>query len=220
MFHGKPIIGIAGGIGSGKTFVAQLFAELGCMVISSDELVRQAYKDPTVKRTLKQWWGDLMFDASGEVDRSAVARKIFTSPSERQRLERLLHPLANQMRQRMMEHAAEDPKVVAFVWDTPLLFETELNKLCDRVVFVEAPLSVRVARVAERRGWTAQELEQRENLQLPLDNKRRLSDDVIVNAADAENDVNRLREQVREVLSRILADTSVKTERSGGPASR
>src|SRR4051794_38420577 len=158
MYHGKPIIGIAGGIGSGKTLVAGLFGEMGCMVISSDDLVRQAYKDSSVKQTLKHWWGGLVFDPDGEVDRSAVARKIFTSPSERQRLERLLHPLANEARQRMMHQAAEDPNVVAFVWDTPLLFETELNKLCDRVVFVDAPLDVRVRRVRERRGWSQDEL--------------------------------------------------------------
>src|SRR3954454_16237928 len=119
MYHGKPIIGIAGGIGSGETFVAQLFGEMGCMVISSDNLVRQAYKDTTVKQQLKHWWGKLVFDPSGEVDRAAVPRKIFTAPSERQRLERLLHPIANQARERMMKQAADDPNVVAFVWDTP-----------------------------------------------------------------------------------------------------
>src|SRR4051794_10844567 len=119
MYHNKPIIGIAGGIGSGKTFVAQLFGEMGCMVISSDDLVRQAYKDTTVKQQLKHWWGKLVFDPSGEVDRSAVARKIFTAPSERQRLERLLHPIANQARERMMKQGAGDPKRVAVLWGQP-----------------------------------------------------------------------------------------------------
>jgi len=218
MYHGKPIIGIAGGIGSGKSFVARLFGEMGCMVISSDDLVRQAYKDSAVKQQLKHWWGKLVFDPSGEVDRSAVARKIFTAPSERQRLERLLHPIANQARERMMKQAGDDPNVVAFVWDTPLLFETELNKLCDRVVFVDAPLELRERRVREKREWSREELLQRENLQLPLDNKRRMSHDVVVNTADADG-LLALREQVREVLSRTLAGNSAPANQSAGLAS-
>src|SRR5215212_705395 len=143
MYSGKPIIGIAGGIGSGKSTVAQALGEMGCFVINSDEMAREAYKDPTVKSTLKQWWGKLVFDPSGEVDRSAVARKIFTMPSERQRLERLIHPIVNERRERLMKAAGENPGIVGFVWDTPLLFETELNKLCDCVIFVEAPAELR-----------------------------------------------------------------------------
>src|SRR5262245_17843731 len=117
MFSGKPIIGIAGGIGSGKSFVASLLSEMNCLVINSDEMVRQAYKDPLVKQSLRQWWGKLVFDPSGEVDRSAVARKIFTLPSERQRLERLIHPIVSERRKMVMKQAAADPKIVAFIWD-------------------------------------------------------------------------------------------------------
>ena len=204
MFSNKPIIGIAGGIGSGKTLVASMFADLNCLVVNSDEMVRQAYKDPGVKQALRQWWGKLVFDPTGEVDRSAVARKIFTLPSERQRLERLIHPIVNEHRKAVMNQAAADPRIVAFVWDTPLLFETELNKLCDSVIFVEAPIELRVQRLKEGRGWDQAELERRENSQMPLDKKKRIADYVIVNAADADQ----ARGQVREVLSQILAKAS------------
>src|SRR5438874_1785024 len=88
VFEGKPIIGIAGGIGSGKTFVAKMFGEEGCLVINSDDMVRRVYHDETVKHTLKQWWGKMIFEPNGEIDRSAVARKIFNFPSERVRLEK------------------------------------------------------------------------------------------------------------------------------------
>jgi len=117
----------------------------------------------------------------------------------------------------MMKQAAEDPNVVAFVWDTPLLFETGLNKLCDRVVYVEAPLEVRVQRVRDRRGWSPQELQERENLQMPLDSKRRIADDLIVNADDAVA-APAVREQVREVLSRILAGNFAPNKQPIGPA--
>src|SRR5262249_17030810 len=153
MFAGKPIIGIAGGIGSGKTFVANLFGEMGCLVISADELVRQVHADPQVKEALRQWWGDAVFDANGQLDPSPVAKKIFNQPDQRQRLEQLLHPLVNQRRQAIMEAKSADAQVLAFVWDTPLLFETGLNKKCDSVVFVEAPQAVRLARVSQIRGW-------------------------------------------------------------------
>jgi dephospho-CoA kinase len=209
MFGGKPIIGIAGGIGSGKSLVASALGQMQCLVINSDEMVRQAYKDPSVKQNLRQWWGKLVFDPSGEVDRSAVARKVFTHPSERQRLERLIHPIVNERRTRIMNQAAQDPHVVAFVWDTPLLFETELNKLCDAVIFVDAPVELRSQRLKETRGWDRSELDRRENLQLPLDKKKELSHYVVSNFADADQ----VRGQVREVLSRIVSAAS--NERRG-----
>ena len=202
MFHNKPIIGIAGGIGSGKSFVAALFAELGCLVLNADEQVRLAYRDATVKKTIKKWWGPLVFSPDGEVDRSAVARKVFSHPDELKRLENLLHPIVIATRDRLMSSRAEDPAVVGFVWDIPLLFETEMDKQCDRIVFVETPLELRQQRVLESRGWSAEQLDAREKLQMPLDKKRLMSHDVIVNAAGADDDV---RVQVKDVLSRILA---------------
>ena len=145
VFEGKPIIGIAGGIGSGKSFVAKLFGEQGCLVINSDEMVRRVYRDELVKHTLKHWWGKMVFEPNGEIDRSAVARKIFNIPSEKTRLERLIHPIVNRDREHLMNAAAHDPAIRAYVWDTPLLFETELNKACDAVVFVDSPRADRRA---------------------------------------------------------------------------
>jgi len=209
VYAGKPVIGIAGGIGSGKSFVAGLFGELGCVVIRADDAVLNAYRDACVKHTLRQWWGPLVFDPRGDVDRAAVARKIFTHPSERDRLEKLIHPLVNAQRQRVMKSAADDASVVAFVWDIPLLFEKELNRECDAVVFVDTPDDIRLQRVQSSRGWDQTELMQRENLQTPLDSKRRMSDHVIVNTADAQH----ARGQVRDVFSRILAATSSQLQR-------
>jgi dephospho-CoA kinase len=206
MYAGKPIIGIAGGIGSGKSTVTRCFGEMGCAVVDSDAMVREAYKDAKVKQTLKKWWGDLIFNPDGEIDRPAVWRKVVERPDERRRLEQLLHPMVNDARERLMKQRAEDPQVVAFVWDTPLLFETGLNVHCDAVVFVDAPVELRRQRVAQAKGWTPMELAERENLQLPLDKKREMSDHVIVNTADTQF----IRGQVRDVLSRILAGSTAK----------
>lgn len=175
------------------------------MVINSDDMVRRVYQDPEVKHTLKQWWGPMVFDPNGEIDRSAVARKVFNIPSERTRLERLVHPIVNRQREQLMNAAAQDPAIKAYVWDTPLLFETELNKLCDAVVFVEAPAADRLKRV-QARGWDSGELARRENSQMPLDSKARISDYSLVNAAGPEgvDSVQIVRDQVRKILSQIL----------------
>lgn len=201
MFQGKPVIGIAGGIGGGKSHVARVFGEQGCFVTHSDEQIRAAYNDPEVQDTIRRWWGDAVFRADNTINRSAIAAKIFEHPSERDRLERLLHPWVNVAREQEMMQVGADPQVVGFVWDTPLLFETGLNRQCDAVIFVETPEEVRLRRLKESRGWDEAELRRREKSQWPLDKKREISDYVLVNTADAED----LRRQVREMLSRILA---------------
>lgn len=201
MFAGRPIIGIAGGIGSGKSFVAKLFGEAGCLVIDSDAMVREAYQNECVRETLRTWWGEEVFTPAGEINRSEVGRRVFSDPAQRQRLEGLIHPLVDQARKHEMSAAADDPQVVAFVWDTPLLFEVGLADQCDALVFVDAPLEQRLQRVKASRGWDEAELDRRQKLQWPLDKKRRISDYAITNTADADY----ARGQVRDVLSRILA---------------
>jgi dephospho-CoA kinase len=201
VFAGKPIIGIVGGIGSGKSFVAQLFGELGGLVISSDEQVSQVYRAPQVQETLRRWWGDEIIAADGAINRRAIAAKIFNQPRERERLEGLIHPLVHAARERAMSAAAQDPTVKAFIWDTPLLFETGLDQECDAVVFVETPVSQRLARVSQSRGWDSAELARREKSQWALDRKREISDYVIRNTADA----GFARGQVRDVFTQILA---------------
>ena len=204
MFSGKPIIGLTGGIGSGKSFIAALFAELGCVVIDADALVRGAYGDPPVRQTLREWWGNEVLKPDGSVDRAAIARRVFTDPAQRTRLEALLHPLVDSARRRKMRISATDPQAVAFVWDTPLLFEAGLNTQCDAVVFVDAPFQIRLERVIRSRRWDEAELLKRENLQWPLDRKREISDYMICNTAEADE----ARSQVRLVLSRILERAS------------
>ena len=204
MFAGKPIIGIVGGIGSGKSFVARLFGDEGGLVIDSDVQVRQAYTRPDVRARLREWWGDIAFDEQGEIDRAAIARRVFSDPAEKRKLEGVLHPLVAEMRQRQMEDSAGDPRVKAFIWDTPLLVETGLHRECDAVVFVDAPEEQRKERVMARSGWTPRQWAAREKSQLPLDKKREVAKYIIENTAGADD----VRSQVRRVLSRILAGTT------------
>jgi dephospho-CoA kinase len=218
MYAGKPIIGLVGGIGSGKSFVASVFAQLGCAVINSDAQVREAYRDPAVLETLRQWWGGEMVHEDGSINRSAIAAKVFADPIEKQRLEGLLHPIVHAARERQMRALADDPQVLAYVWDTPLLVEAGMSGQCDAIVYVDAPWHQRLARVKARSGWDEAELLRREKSQLPLDTKRSLSDYVLTNAADAGSGPSALadlREQVQRVLSQILARSTRTTPKPG-----
>ena len=181
MYEGKPIIGLAGGIGAGKSHVARALGKLGGAVIASDALVAAAYTHPAVKRQLHDWYGDAIFDGLGRVDKRAVAGRVFADAGQRERLEKLLHPIVNEARLELMRRAAGDPAVAAYVWDSPLLYETGLDARCDAVIFVDAPRDVRVERVMRTRGWDAAELDRRERVQTPLDEKRERATHVIDN---------------------------------------
>ena len=199
VFAGRPIIGILGGIGSGKSLIADLFAEFGCLAIHSDKLVEEAYNDPLVRQTLGAWWGESVFLPDGRIDRRAIAARVFSDADQRLRLEGLLFPIVARLRRQTMEAAGKNPAVIAYVWDAPLLLEAGLADQCDARVFVHAPLETRLKRLATARGWSGAELDKREKLQYPLDRKRKLSEYVIDNTADTDY----ARGQVRELLSRI-----------------
>lgn len=197
----KPIIGLAGGIGAGKSTVARLLESLGAAVIDSDRLAHEELEAPDVIVMLRAWWGSSVCTPDGEVDRKKIGGIIFDHPAERVRLEDLLYPRIRERREELIAAYESDPKVKAVVLDTPKLFEVGLNKRCDTVFFVEADRSVRVRRVSESRNWTEEELKRRENLQKPLNMKKASADHVISNYTDIEE----LRSQVERVFSSVLA---------------
>lgn len=196
----KPVIGLVGGVGSGKSTVARMFAELGAAVIDSDRLGHEQLQRPEVLSQLRSWWGPQVVTAAGVADRSAISRIVFHDAAELSRLEALLHPLIDQRRKELVADLERDPAIKAVVLDAPKLLEAGLSGVCDRVVFVDSPRDERLRRVAETRGWSEDELNRRENLQFSLDKKRSMSDDVIVNHSDIEA----LRREVEQVFSAIL----------------
>jgi dephospho-CoA kinase len=194
-YRGKPILGIVGGIGSGKSFVARLLGELGCAVIDSDAVAHAVYEEPAVIMKLVEWYGPSVVN-EGAVDRKTIARDVFQDSAHRARLEALIHPRIHAEREREMAARASDPKVKGFVWDSPLLIEAGLHTQCDAVIFVDVPQEERLRRVKESRGWDAAELDRREASQMPLEQKRQLATAVI--RGDATPD--ELREQLRRLL--------------------
>ena len=145
-----PVIGITGGIGAGKSEVARILADLGCLVVNSDDLARQALLDPAIKSRLRAEWGETIFDAGGDVDRSALARIVFADPGQRRALESIIHPWVEAHRRAIFD--AADPATPAFVIDAPLLLEAGIDRECDHVVHIDADREKRLERVRER-GW-------------------------------------------------------------------
>ncbi len=196
-----PVIGIVGGIGSGKSTVARAFADLGCVVSDSDESVREIMREPAVIAQLVEWWGRDILASDGSVDRSRVAQIVFDRPFERRKLEGLIHPLVHDRRRALIARAIEDG-VSGVIIDAPLLFEAGVDSECDAIVFVDTPLETRAARVLATRGWDAQELDKREKAQLGLEHKRKRADYVVANIGLPDE----LDGRVARVLASIQKD--------------
>ncbi len=194
----RPIvIGLVGGIGAGKTAVAKALAQLGCIIIDSDRQAREALDLPAVRDQVVRWWGRNILSQDGKVNRKSVADIIFSDPTQRARLEGLVHPIVKSTRASLVGRAALEGKP-GVVIDAPLLFEAGSNTECDAVIFIDAPLQARLARVKER-GWDAAELARRERAQLTLEEKRARSDEVIVN----DSDLAALNTKVEAVFNKL-----------------
>lgn len=195
-----PIIGLAGGVGAGKTAVARILESLGARVLDFDRLAHEELCRADVITTLKRWWGSSIVSTDGTVDRQAIASIVFDKPAELQRLENLVYPRLGLRCEELLAAADSESNVKAVVLDAPKLFEAGLDRLCNTVIFVEASRTLRTRRVANARGWSEQELKRREIRQEPLDMKRANADHVVVNQAGLDE----LRSQVERVFSSVL----------------
>jgi len=204
MGHAKPIIGLCGGIGAGKSAVAREFERLGALVVDSDRLNHEVLRRPDVARTIRQWWGPDVLRADGTPDRQRLADLVFDDAAQRRRLESLVHPLIIARHVDIINDGKKNSKVRAIVLDSPLLLESDLSRLCDVVVFVAASRRERLRRVRRARGWGIEELRRRERWQLPLAEKRSRADYVINNEGSTEQ----LRSQAKVLFERVLADHS------------
>src|SRR5262245_6956672 len=118
-----PIIGVSGGIGSGKSRVAAEFGRLGCLVLDSDRLSDEILCEPATVQTLRGWWGPSVIGQDGSPDRKRIGEIVFADPAERVRLESLLHPLIAARRAAIINAGSKNPAVKAIILDSPLLFE-------------------------------------------------------------------------------------------------
>jgi dephospho-CoA kinase len=185
-----PLVGIVGGIASGKSFVARQLEERGAAVVSADRWAHEVLKFEDVKQAVRQRWGDKVFGPDGEVDRPALAQIVFApapdGPRELKYLEQLTHPKIGELAREQIAELAVGRMSAAIVLDVPLMFESGWNRICDRIVFVDARPEVRQAR-ARARGWTQEDFARREAAQESLETKRTCADVVIDNSGSPES---------------------------------
>ena len=192
------VIGILGGIASGKSLVADLLHELGAIVLDADQMGHQVLREPDVIDELVQRWGTQVVDEAGEVLRGAVAEIVFSPDGQEELrfLESLTHPLiAAKLKEQMRELAAEQPDAV-MILDAPVMLKAGWNRLCDKILFIDVPRNIRWER-AKGRGWGEHDFDAREASQESLHTKRQLADVVIDNSGTPE----RTAEQIRKFWS-------------------
>ncbi|MDY6913670.1 MAG: dephospho-CoA kinase [Planctomycetota bacterium] len=199
----KPVIGIVGGIGAGKSLAAAEFARLGCALLDADAIGHELLADESVRNEIRARWGGAVFTDDGAVSRDKLGRIVFADADQLAVLSRILHP---RIRAKLVEGIAaaqRDPTAAAVLLDAAVLFEAGWDKLCTHRIFVEAPEQMRVSRTSAARGWDRQTLLAREKMQISLDRKCRKCDYTIDNSSSASC----LCEQIRTLFNLIVQHT-------------
>ena len=183
-----PVIGLIGGVASGKSVVAAELARLGAAVLDADRAGHEVLSLPEVTSAIRERWGEKAFDTSGNVDRRALGRIVFEPGPAGQRelefLEKLTHPRIGELLMRQVAGLSASG-ARALVLDAPVMEKSGWYGLCDRIVFVDAPREVRLAR-ARQRGWTEEDFAAREGAQESLEKKQGRADFVVDNSGSLD----------------------------------
>ena len=175
------VIGVAGGIASGKSTVARVFEEFGARVLDADAIGHDLLRTDRLRDRIREIFGEGVLTPEGDVDRRALGRLIFGDEQARQELNRLVRPaIRAEIRRRIADMSGEgyDGAVVV---DAPLLVDTGPTDLADRVVLVTAPATTRKERIIRRSGLSEEEAEQRIAAQVPDAKQARWADYVLEN---------------------------------------
>ncbi|UCF14891.1 MAG: dephospho-CoA kinase, partial [Phycisphaerales bacterium] len=192
------VIGIMGGIASGKSAVAAEFAKLGCKVIDADEIVYTLLNDDTVKERIVACFGRAILNSAGRIDHEKLAGKVFAEAEKLAALNEIIHPFVLKRAEELVERYSHQDKVKAIVLDMPLLVEVGWAGRCDRLIFVECRDELRACR-AKKKGFDENQLKIRENFQISLDKKVALADNTVVN----NSGFSALVRQVADIFSDI-----------------
>lgn len=200
---GPLVIGVLGGIASGKSAAARLLAGADGAVIDADALAHAVLSSDAVTALVAERFGPAALGADGRPDRAALARIVFEDAGARADLEGWIHP---RVRARIRAALEEAHAKTVVVLDVPLLLENDpvhhLRERCDALVYVDAPLDRRTARAVATRGWSEDEVARREASQLSQDAKRAAADHVVANDAD----LDALAERCAALRARLLAE--------------
>lgn len=180
----KPIIGILGGIASGKSSVAASFARLGCGVVDADLVAHQLLKEYDTIKQLKDAFGEEFIHKDGTVDRQKLSFTVFDDLEKVRKINEIIHPPVLDRCNELIYAYNADHDVPAIVLDMPLLMEVGWDKRCDFLVFVDCNNENRQLHTANRSSDAKKYLKKRENFQISLDNKANLAHYTVDNNSD------------------------------------
>lgn len=191
------IVGLTGGVGSGKSIVARAFEHLGATIIDSDQIARELIEPGTpVLEKISQHFGNDILCANGSLNRLKLRQIVFIRPASREWLEALLHPLIVQV---MIEKAKKSTSSYC-IFVLPLLVEAKLEAMVDRILVVDTPKELQIERVEERDQMTRQEIENIMQAQVSREERLLQADDVIQNVSSLQV----LKEKVSQLHTRYL----------------
>ncbi|WLR60796.1 dephospho-CoA kinase [Guptibacillus hwajinpoensis] len=186
-------IGLTGGIASGKSTVAEMIRRYNIPIIDADVMARKVVEpgEPALEEIFRLF-GEEMKDGNGGLDRKKLGSVIFKDDDKRKQLNRVLHPA---IRKRMLDEAAayKEQGNAHVVFDIPLLFESKLTHMVDQTLLVYVNADVQLKRLVERDGSTEEEATDRIHSQLPIEQKKKLADEVIDNMGTREETDKQLR---------------------------
>lgn len=199
--HEMPIdlkvVGLLGGVASGKSIVANSLAKRGALLLDADQAGHEVLRDPDVEALIRDRWGTAVLDPDGHVYRPALAKIVFAPTAEGAVelafLESITHPRIGLALRTEFERIAAKGLAKVVVLDAPVMLKAGWDRLCTHLVFVDVPLDIRIQR-AKTRGWTTEEFHLREAAQEPIEVKRNLASVVIDNSgsiAETESQIDR-----------------------------
>ena len=197
-------IGLTGGIGCGKSAVADLLEGLGLRRLDTDKVSREIVEptSPALGQIVESFGSEIL-SSDGRLNRQALAEVVFSHPESRLQLEQILHPAIRKRVEAFLRECREQNQHC--VVESPLLFEKERQGAFNSLWVVSANSELQRERLAARNGWTAKEVQDRIDSQMPLSQKIKLADVVISNGGSLED----LRHQVEEAWLRLNGQESV-----------
>ncbi len=187
------VVGLTGGVASGKSFVAQCLEEMGAHRIDADQVAHQVLKVSSVIDKIVDLWGPQLLGDDGQIQRKRLGKVVFGGADDKNLdlLESIVHPEIRTRINGKVDAIRASGEADLLVLDIPLLFEGEYDQRCDYVIFVDASLEVRRQR-AQQRGWGTDELAKRESRQLPIEEKKLRADVVIDNSGSKKSTAQQL----------------------------
>ena len=171
----KLIIGILGGIGSGKSTVAAEFEKLGCAVIDADRIAHELLGDEDVKRQLIDAFGEGISGKNGLINHAELADRVFGSDEKVACINDIIHPLVFDRTNKLIEQYKGQEKTQLIVLDAPLLVEAGWAQMCDKLVFIDCDPEIRGRRAEKKVPGGENQLKKREKFQISLDTKAKLA---------------------------------------------